>query len=336
MEFMNVTTPQNLDLTSMRPARVTQDDLDRQLSVLQQTVKNPNEGLFGPGSITWRVDKEAILFMGAARAALLQVAHPWVAEAIAQQSRTKTDPIGRFHRTFTIMFAMNFGSLDHSMHQARRLHAIHSHISGELSETTGPFAQGSPYYANDVAAMLWVHATLVETALMMYELVCPPLSPSDKEAYYSASKQKSRYFGLDPAWLPDTWADFQRYNRQMHASEILTVGSAAKDIASFLILGKADGRRTFVPLPGWYRAITARVLPERIRDQYGLPFSVAEERTSETALRWIRRVYFRLPRRFRYVPPYHEALGRLQGRQRPDFLTRNMNRIWVGRPQLVS
>ncbi len=322
---------------SVKPAKtVTDEALERQIAFFRQSVRDPNEGVFGPGSITWKIDKEAILFLGAARAALLQTAHPWVAEAISRQSRTKTDPIGRFHRTFTIMFGMNFGSLDHAVHQAQRLHAIHSHIRGPMSEDVGPFKKGSQYRANDVEAMRWVHATLVETSLLMYELVFPPLSDSDKEAYYSASKVKARFFGIDPYELPERWADFQAYTREMHASDVLTVGTAARDIASFLLMGKSGGQRTFVPLPGWYRSLTSGVLPTRIREQYGFEFNERHQRESERAVRWIRRVYFRLPRRFRFVPPYHEALGRLQGRERPDFLTRNMNRIWVGRPQLVS
>ena len=40
--------------------------------------------VFGSRSMMWRIDKEAALFLGAGRALLLQLAHPWVAAAITQ------------------------------------------------------------------------------------------------------------------------------------------------------------------------------------------------------------------------------------------------------------
>ena len=72
----------------------------------------PADGVFGPGSTIWQVDREALVFLGAGRALLLQLAHPWVATAIAQHSKALSDPIGRFHRTFEIVFTLVFGSLD--------------------------------------------------------------------------------------------------------------------------------------------------------------------------------------------------------------------------------
>ena len=63
-------------------------------------------------SLTWRIDREALTFLVAGRALLLQLAHPWVAAAIAEHSKTIDDPIGRFHRTFAVVFTMVFGTLD--------------------------------------------------------------------------------------------------------------------------------------------------------------------------------------------------------------------------------
>jgi hypothetical protein len=42
------------------------------------------------------------------------------------------DPIGRFHRTFSVMFTMVFGGLEQSLDIARRLHRRHGVISGTL------------------------------------------------------------------------------------------------------------------------------------------------------------------------------------------------------------
>ena len=87
-------------------------------------------GLFGPTSVSWRVARESVIFVGGGRAALLQLAHPYVAHAVDQHSATRSDPIGRFNRTFTSVFAMIFGDLEHAVSAAYRVRAIHDSVNG--------------------------------------------------------------------------------------------------------------------------------------------------------------------------------------------------------------
>src|SRR4051812_48518609 len=102
------------------------DDLERNLDHVRAEAAGQREGVFGPDSVLWQVDREVIIFLGAGRALLMQLAHPWVATAIAEHSTALDDPIGRFHRTFEIMFALVFGSLDSALTTARRLHRRHA------------------------------------------------------------------------------------------------------------------------------------------------------------------------------------------------------------------
>src|SRR5437762_1229389 len=74
--------------------------LEEQLELIRARVTSPLAGVFGPSSVTWRMNREAILFLAAGRALLLQLAHPWVAAAVADHSKALTDPVARFHRTF--------------------------------------------------------------------------------------------------------------------------------------------------------------------------------------------------------------------------------------------
>jgi hypothetical protein len=75
------------------------------------------------------------------------------------------------------------------------------------------------------------------------------------------------------------------------------------------------------------------MLPERLRVGFGLAFDEDESR-ADRALAWIRRVYPRLPARLRYVGPYQEAQARLRGKPQPDWMTRCLNRAWIGRPTM--
>ena len=310
---------------------VTQADLERELVMVRSAAPGGPAGIFGPGSVIWRIDREAAVFLGAGRALLLQLAHPWVAAAIAQHSRSLADPIGRFHRTFSIVFTMVFGTTGQALAAARRLHRRHAAISGTLGENAGAFAAPSPYCANDVAALRWVHATLVETALLAYQLVNPPLSAQDRERYYADARLFAALFGIPQSALPQSWADFARYVDDMFSSDTLAVGNAARSIAAELFCSAGTRLRA----PFWYRALTASLLPPPLRDAFELPHGPSELRSVERALTVLRRVHPWVPARLRYVAPYHEALARLAGRNRPAPLTRVLNRFWIGRSSMA-
>lgn len=303
-------------------------DLERALQEVRAGAAGPVEGVFGPDSLFWRINREAIVFLGAGRALLLQLAHPWVAAAIAEHSRAGADPIGRFHRTFGVVYTMAFGSLEAALAAARRLHARHDMITGTMPVEAGPFARGARYRANDGAALRWVFATLIDTAWLVYGLLLPPLGAEERECYYRESHLFAALFGLAAADLPPDWVAFAAYNEAMARSATLTVTDNARSIAQELLLrpGKA------LHAPHWYRALTASMLPPRLREGFALPFAEGERMRAERALARIRRLYPRLPPRLRYVAPYHEALARLSGRPRADPFTRLLNRLWIGRP----
>jgi len=309
---------------------VAEKDLEAALDLVRANAAGPVAGVFGPASLTWQIDREAVIFLGAGRALLLQLAHPWVAAAIAEHSRTLADPIGRFHRTFDIVFAMVFGSLDRALLSSRQLHRRHTMIVGQMPETVGPFAAGSRYCANDIPSLRWVHATLVETALMAHDLVLPPLSAEERERYWTESQLFGALFGLTADDLPADWSGFAAYTTAMAQSETLTVSPAAREIAAQIF----GGARPWLRPPRWYRALTASMLPERLRTGFGFELDERDTKSADNALKWIKRVYPKLPDRLRYIGPYQEAQARLNGSTGPDWMTRCLNRAWIGRPQM--
>src|SRR3954447_25818651 len=103
-----------------RPPSISAIELERAFDIVRSNAAGPTEGVFGAGSTIWQVDREALVFLGAGRALLLQLAHPWVSTAIAEHSTALSDPIGRFHRTFEIIFTLVFGSLEQALATSRR------------------------------------------------------------------------------------------------------------------------------------------------------------------------------------------------------------------------
>jgi uncharacterized protein (DUF2236 family) len=311
---------------------VISESLERELHQLRAAASGSLSGIFGPQSMTWRINREAAIFLGAGRALLLQLAHSWIAAAIEQHSDTFANPIGRFHRTFSTVFTMVFGTLDQSLEAARRLHSRHAAINGTLRSPAGPFPAGSSYCANEVNALRWVHATLWDTALVAHALVLPALTQDEREQYYAEGCLFAGLFGIRRELLPPDWAGFSAYIDATTQSSILTVTDPARVMAHRLLAG-AD---MWLPVPAGYKAVTAALLPARLRDAFALRYGAAEREEARQFVAWARRLYSFLPHRLRYVGPYQEAEQRLAGRTQPDLLTRVCNRFWTGRSALGS
>jgi uncharacterized protein (DUF2236 family) len=310
---------------------ISEADLERELTLIRAAAAGGAAGVFGPASMLWRVDRESALFLAAGRALLMQLAHPWVAAAVAAHSRSLADPIGRFQRTFGIVFALVFGTTEEALAAARVLHRRHAAITGVLAESAGGFDAGSVYRANDIAALCWVFATLIDSALTAFDLVLPPLSAVDREAYYRDARLFAAFFGIRQAALPPDWHGFATYVEDMLAGDMIAVGNAAHAIAAALFAGAG----TPFAAPLWYRGLTARLLPRRLVEDFALAGDRRQERAAGRALAALRLAYRHLPNRLRYVAPYQEACARIAGRP-PDRLTRLLNRFWIGRASLAG
>jgi len=297
-------------------------------AVARQTV-NPQAGIFGPDSVSWKINREAALFLGAGRAALLQLAHPWVATALAQHSALLSSPIARFHNTFRAVFTMIFGSLDQALGAARHLYALHTRIRGEMPEDVGSYRRGSHYEANEIGALRWVYASLIESAVLAYECAMPPLTAKELADYYAESKTLAGLFGIPAAALPENWEAFIAYNEQMAQSDALGVNPLSRAMAHNLLAGAGS----WIHPPHWYRALTARWMPARFREEFALDFSAADQRAAEGAMRRLPGIYRRLPLSIRFVGPWHEASARLD-RRPAGALTQASNRFWIGQPRL--
>lgn len=286
-------------------------------------------GFFGPDSVTWRVNRESAIFLGAGRAALLQLAHPWVAASLAHHSNLRNDAIGRFHSTFRVIYTMLFGPRAQAIAAARQLHRRHTSVRGELTQAIGARPQGEHYEANEVAALRWVYATLVESAILAYEFVLPPLSPNEREQYYAETKQMAALFGIPPDALPRDWAAFSRYTAEMIESPLLGVAEDARALGQSVL----SGAGIWIRPPRWYRSLTAFWMPPRLCIAFALSFGIPEEETVSRVARRLHLLYPRLPPLLRFVGPFHEAQARLRG-QSPGPLTRESNRFWMGQPRL--
>lgn len=308
---------------------VSPRDSEALLAAVAAQTANSNAGIFGPQSMSWRINRESALFLGAGRAALLQLAHPWVAAALAEHSTVMNKPIARFHNTFRVVFTMVFGSRDQALGAARHLYALHTRIRGQMPKDVARWKRGSYYEANEIAGLRWVFATLVESAVVAHDCMLPALTATEREQYYAESKTLAGLFGIPVRALPENWEAFSAYNRQMHESEELGVSDRAREMAHNLLIGAGSWIRP----PRWYRALTTEWMPERFRQEFALVFDAAAQRAAERARRRLPRIYQSIPSAMRFTGPWREAQARLAGK-RAGVLTRLSNHFWIGQPLL--
>lgn len=233
----------------------------------------PERGLFRADSWLRRVSAESVLLLGGGRALLLEVAHPLVAAGVAEHSRFREDPLGRLQRTLDAMSAIAFRDRAAALEAVRGIERAHARVHGRLAERAGRFPAGTAYSGRDPELMLWVWATLVDTALVVTERFVGPLAPDARESYYADQRVVARLLGIPAERVPGDAAAFAGYFDAMLASDALAVTDAAHAIAGAVLDPPVRLATT-----GVARLVTAGLLPPRLREAFGLAWDALRER----------------------------------------------------------
>jgi uncharacterized protein (DUF2236 family) len=258
-------------------------------------------GLFGPGSVSWRVDRELVVLAGGSCALLLQAAHPVVAAGVSQHSTYATDPFGRLMRTLTSSFDVVFGTTSEAEATIRRVNAIHAAVRGRRPD-------GSPYSALDPEALLWVHATLVDTALRVYGRFVRPLSEADEQTYHDEAAEVAARLGVVPDDLPPSIAGLRAWMDEMVADGRVRVTPEARRIARTVLYPLP-----WVPRLAWDAAhlVSIATLRPEIRRQYGIGWSIEREAGMGRIATLSRRTIRVLPSVLRHAPRARDAARRV-------------------------
>src|SRR4051812_39384011 len=257
-------------------------------------------GLFGPGSLTWRVNREGALLLGGGRALLLQVAHPLVAAGVSQHSNYREDPFGRLYRTLDTVTTIVFGSTPDAKEAAERLRRVHTRVRGEADD-------GTPYEATDPDLLMWVHATLVDTSLLVYHGYVGSLTKDERERYYDEQKILGEQYGVPYARQPDKYADFMEYLDEIVNGGTLQVTDALRDVAAATLRPQVPGAALARPAVEYFNLVTTALLPAWLRDELGLPWTPRRARPHAAQRNVIRRLIPVLPSLLRDFPPARSA-----------------------------
>ncbi|GAC1605806.1 MAG: hypothetical protein NVS3B21_35470 [Acidimicrobiales bacterium] len=265
---------------------------------------------FGPGSATWQIDLEPSVVLGGGRALLMQVAHPSIAAGVTEHSDYASDPYGRLFGTLDVMMKMLFGHPEVSALQRQVLSDRHRYVRGATAE-------GTPYRASDPALLLWVWATLVDTALLVYDTVFGTLDEDVRRRFYLEQRLLAQGCGVPDDECPPDIEAFRTYVQSMLDTG-LHVTPAARTIAATVLAP---------PLPAWLvgaaplnRLITTSLLPVTLRDEYGLRWDRPRELASRIALGALGGGLRLVPRSVRQRPLL--AMARAEPARPPTFLRR--------------
>ena len=159
-------------------------------------------GLFGPGSVSWKVMGDVSSFVGRVRALLLQALHPEVAAGVADHSQYETDPLGRLNRTSLFVTTANYGSMPEVEAAVRIVRQAHKPVSG-TSE------RGIRYSANQPQLGAWVHNTLTDSFLEAYQTFCHGLTAQEADQFVQEQAKIGELLGVTE--LPLTASDLRNW-----------------------------------------------------------------------------------------------------------------------------
>jgi uncharacterized protein (DUF2236 family) len=219
-------------------------------------------GLFGPGSVAWRLHADSTMIIAAMRALLVQALEPRAMAAVDQHSDYRADPWRRLDRTVRFILATTYGDTAEAEAAAGIVRAIHERVHG-----TDPVT-GRAYSADDPDLLLWIHAAEVHSVVITYRRYAARLSDADADRYVAEMAAVAELLGLPADMAPRSMTELRDYLRGMGAE--LQVTPAARRAMRMIFAPP-------MPLalrPLWVVPVTATVavLPRVARRQYGLPW----------------------------------------------------------------
>ena len=234
------------------------------------------DGYFSPESMVRRLGNSPVTpFLGGGAAVLLQVAHPLVACGVVDHSGYDRNLWRRLARTLQALYLITFGNRQEAEQAGAAVQAVHARVHGRTPQQLGPFPPGTRYSASDPELMRWVHATLVHSSLAAYEQFVQPLTPNEKQRYHQEMNLVARLFGAPDEALPRSYREFRAYfDAHLESDTIIVTGPAQKVADIILAAPLPTPLRLLAPA---HRLATARILPAKLRHQYGLRWTPLHE-----------------------------------------------------------
>jgi uncharacterized protein (DUF2236 family) len=255
-------------------------------------------GYFGPGSVSWQVHREVTVLFGGARAVLMQAAHPLVIAGARATGFYERSPWKRLQRTLMLTYTITFGTKAEAHAAADRINEVHARIHG-VDEVTG-----LPYDALDPALLLYVHACLVDSALLFEALTVGRLDAAGRQRFHEEQMLAAELVHIPRAMIPPTVPSMRRHLDEVYASEILGATDAARDVADLFRHPPKDAE--WRPVLRGVSRLAFATLPPPLRQTYGIRVGRVQRAAMAATFAAVRAVRPLLPSKVRYIAPYND------------------------------
>lgn len=252
------------------------------------------DGLFGPGSVTWRIMERPEIWVGGFRAAYLQALHPRVMRGTWQNTAfaDRREAWGRFLRTAEFVRIRTYGSLAEVEKAGRRIRKIHATL-------TGVDPDGTRFRLDEPELLLWVHCGEVSSYLDVARRSGMRLSGPDADAFVSEQRRAAALVGLDPAQVPGCTADLEAWITAVRPRLRVTPEARQAMLRSVNLRLPPAQLPLKLAMPS-IGALAFASLPRWARRMYGTPGAPVTDLAVTAALR-----------------AFHEGMARLPASLRP-------------------
>jgi uncharacterized protein (DUF2236 family) len=259
-------------------------------------------GYFDDDAMLRRVHRESVVALAGPRALLMQAAHPVAFAGFFAHTGALDEPYDRLARTAAVLDTIGFGSRADADRVTRRVRAMHRRVRGALAEPAGRFPAGTPYAADAPELLLWILATLADSALTVYPRYVRALDRDERDALWRDYKVVGRLFGLADAEMPETIEDFDAYMRGMLEGDDLHVTPDARELAVEIVM-RPPVPVTLKPVLELVNQITIGLLPAKVRHEFGFSWDPARHLALVGGAEYVKRVVVPLlPERLRVIP----------------------------------
>jgi len=253
-------------------------------------------GYFGPDSVSWQVDREVSVLFGGARALLLQAAHPSVVAGVNQTGMYDRNPWKRLQRTLVLTYAITFGTKAEAQAAADRINEVHSRING-IDPVTG-----ERYDALDPHLLLYVHATLIDSALLYEELTVGRLDDAGRQRFHEEQMLAAELVRIPKEIIPPTVPALRAWLADVIDRGELRVTEGARRVAGLFVDPPPDAE--WRPVLPQVARLAFGTLPPVVREMYGVRWSGAKDAALRSSFAAARLIHPLIPAKFRFIEPY--------------------------------
>ena len=277
-----------------RPVATAQD--------LEGTEAAPADyGLFGPGSATWQLMGEPILWVAGIRALYLQALDPRTMLGTWQNSALvhRQEAWARFLRTAEFVRVRTYGAMPEVERAGRWVRKIHASL-------TGTDADGTEFRLDEPDQLLWVHCAEVDSYVDVCRRGGMGATPGQLDALVAEQRRSAALVGLDPQHVPASVAELDAYYQQARQR-----ASACDEAKKSLLMSfnpplppALVPLRLVVPV---VNTLAFAALPRWARKLYGAPGNPATDAVTTATLKALYQVTRLAPAQVRYTRTVRQA-----------------------------